>query len=145
MDKWNEINLNIEENKLMDNDIINASLFNYDKEPNKIFIYGGKRGINDTIIEGYYYIYDIEKNNFEKIEDVFYNIRKEYKRFTVKKFQEENKKYYFFDKQKQFIELSEEFELDINHENISAIIDYDNNIHFLTKNRNYINLCQSLK
>ena len=145
LDKWNEINLNIEENKLIDNDIINASLFKYDKEPNKIFIYGGKRGINDTVIEGYYYIYDIEKNNFEKIEDVFYNIRKEYKRFTVKKFQEENKKYYFFDKQKQFIELSEEFELDINHENISAIIDYDNNIHFLTKNRNYINLCQSLK
>jgi len=144
-DKWNEININVEENKLIDNDIINSSLFNYDKEPNKIFIYGGKHGINDTVIEGYYYVYDIEKNNFEKIEDIFYNIKKEYKRFSVKKFHEENKKCYFFDKQKQFIELSEEFELDINHENIGAIIDYYNNIHFLTKNPNYVNLFQFLK
>ena len=145
LDKWNEINLDMKENTLIDNDIINASLFNYNKESNNIFIYGGKRGLNDSVIEGYYYIYDIEKNNFEKIENVFYNIKKEYKRFSVKKFQEENKKYYFFDKQKQFIELSEEFDLDKNNENTCAIIDYDNNIHFLTKNRNYVNLCQFFK
>ena len=145
LDKWIEINLDNNQNVLESRDLINSSLFNYDKEPNKIFIYGGKYGLNDTLIEGYYYIYDIENNNFEKVENVFYNIKKEYKRFTVKKYQEETKKGYFFDKQKQFIELNEENEFDKNKENIGVIIDSDNNVHFLTKNRNYINLCQFLK
>ena len=148
LDKWNEINLNINDNIILNNALINISLFNYDKEPNKIFIYGGKKGIeenDENIIEGYYYIYDIEKNNFEKIENVIYNIKKEYKRFTVKKYEEENKKKYFFNKQKQFIEILDEYNLDKNNENIGVIIDFDNNIHFLTKKRNCINVCQYLK
>ena len=144
LDKWNEIKLNVEENIIINNCIINSSLFYYEKDPNKIFIYGGKNGMNDGIIEGHYYIYDIEKNNFEKIENVVYNIKKEYKRFSTRKYQEEPKKY-FFDKQKQFIELPENFDFDKNNENIGAIIDYDNNIHFLTKNRSQINLYQFLK
>ena len=144
LDKWNEINLNIKENILINNNIINASLFYYDKEPDKIFIYGGKNGINNDIIEGYYFIYDIEKNNFEKIENLDYKIKKEFKRFSTKKYQEESKKY-FFDKQKQFIELPEHLDFDKNNENICATIDYDNNIHFLTNNRNQINLYQFLK
>ena len=144
LNKWNEIKLNVEENIIINNCIINSSLFYYEKDPNKIFIYGGKNGMNDKIIEGHYYIYDLEKNNFEKIENLVYNIKKEYKRFSTRKYQEEPKKY-FFDKQKQFIELPENFDFDKNNENIGAIIDYDNNIHFLTKNRSQINLYQFLK
>ena len=145
-DKWNEINLNIKESLLVDEHLMNISLFNCDKEPNKIFIYGGKKGFNQDLSDEYYYIYDIDKNIFEKIENIFFNIKKEFKRFTVKKNEEEkNKKDYFFDKQKQFIIISEEFELDKNNENIGVIIDEENNIHFLTKNRNYVNIFQFLK
>ena len=149
LDKWNEIFLNIDDNVIQNNALINISLFNYNKDPNKIFIYGGKKGIeenDENIIEGYYYIYDIEKNNFEKIDNVVYNIKKEYKRFTVKKYEEEkNKKNYFFNKQKQFIEIPEEYDFDKNNENLGVNIDFDNNIHFLTKKRNCVNVCQYLK
>ena len=145
LDEWKQINLDIKENILSDRDLINFSLFNYDKEQNTIFIYGGKHGLNDTLIEEYYYAYDVEKNSFEKIDNIFYNIKKEYKRFSVKKYQEEIKKGFIFDKQKQIIELDEEYEFEKNKENIGIIIDSDNNIHFLTKNRNYVNICQFLK
>ena len=142
LDKWNQINLDIK----IESHLINMSLFNYDKEQNKIYIYGGKQEQSDNTDEKYYYIYDIEKNNFEKIENVFYNIKKEYKRFTVRKYEEEkNKNEFLFDKHKQFIEISEEFEIDKNNQNISVISDSDNNIHFLTKNRNYVNIYQYLK
>ena len=138
LDKWYLINLDLNIN--INNHLINVSLFNSDKEKNVIYIYGGKQE------EKSYYTYDVKKNNFEKIENVFYNIKKEYKRFTVKKYDEEkNKNEFFFDKQKQFIEISEEFKLDKNNENISVITDSDNNIHFLTKNRNYVNIYQYLK
>ena len=141
LDKWSEINLDIS----IEKPITNFSLFNFDKGENKIYIYGGKKEKKNSD-ENYYYIYDIEKNNFEKIENVFYNIKKEYKRFTVKKYDEEkNKNEFFFDKQKQFVEISEEFELDKNCENICVIPDSDNNIHFLTKNRNCVNIYQYLK
>ena len=146
LDKWNLINLDNNINININSHLINVSLFNSDKEKNIIYIYGGKQEKNNNLEEKCYYIYDIEKNHFEKIENVFFNIKKEYKRFTVKKYDEEkNKNEFFFDKQKQFIEISEEFEIDKNNENISVITDSDNNIHFLTKNRNCVNIYQYLK
>jgi hypothetical protein len=35
---------------------------------NKIIIYGGKQARNEKIIDGYYYLYEVDKNKIEKME-----------------------------------------------------------------------------
>ena len=140
LDKWYEINLKNIENIF----IKNISLYYNKNEPNNIIIYGGKTQ-NDELLNDYYYIYSINENNFEKIEELFYDIKKEYKRFTVTKKTEEEKKGYFFDKNKQFIEIPDEFTDNKNKENICIGIDFNNNIHFLTDKRKYLKLCKYMK
>ena len=145
LDKWEIIELNVEFKKdLLPFHLKNISTFIYDHDPNKIMIYGGKQGRSELIVDNYYYIYNIEENNFEKIEGLCYNIIKDFKGINIWKKSEtienEDKKGFFFDKEKQFIELPEEDRLERNNENICVIIDSECNIHFLTKNKKKINV-----
>ena len=84
LDKWEIIDLNFEYKKdLLPFHLKNISTFNYEKSPNKIMIYGGKKGRNEAIVDNYYYIYDTVENKFEKMEGLFYNIIKDYKSINI--------------------------------------------------------------
>ena len=123
----------------------NISTYINTKESNKIIIYGGKQGRNEQILNNYYYIYNIDKNNFEKVEGLCFNIIKDFKVIIniwkkSELIENEEKKGFFFDKEKHFIELPEEDKNEGYSQNISAIIDSDCNIHFMTNNPNNINV-----
>ena len=143
MDKWSTIEVNFESKK----DILPFHLkyistcFN-ENNPEKIIIYGGKQGRSENILDNYYYIYDINKNIFEKIEGICFNIIKDYKGINIWKnsdlIENEEKKGFFFDKEKHFIELPEEDKFDGNNNNICGIIDNECNVHFLTNNQKNI-------
>ena len=142
LDKWEIIELNFQFKKdLLPFHLKNVSTFIYEHNPNKIMIYGGKQGRNEIIVDNYYYIYNIDKNNFEKIDGLCYNIIKDFKGINIWKkaelIESEEKKGFFFDKEKQFIELPEEDKG--NNEN-GVIIDSECNIHFLTNNKKNINV-----
>ena len=143
LDKWEIIELNVESKKdLLPFHLKNFSTVIYEHNPNKIMLYGGKHGRNELIVDNYYYIYNIEENNFEKIEGLCYNIIKDFKGINIWKKSElieiEDKKGFFFDKEKQFIELPNDDK--VNNSSICVIIDSECNIHFLTKNKKNINV-----
>jgi len=144
LDKWEVIDLNINsKEEELSFHLRNISTFNYENDQNKIIIYGGKQGRNEKIIDGYYYLYEVDKNKLEKMEGLYYNIIKDLKFINVWKNSElidiEEKSGFFFDKQKQILELPDEDKI-IDGHNIytSIIIDSDNNIHYLTNNQKYI-------
>ena len=144
LDKWDIINLNFDFKKdSLPFHLRNISTFNYENEQNRIIIYGGKQGKNETVIDGYYYVYEVDKNKFEKMEGLYYNIIKDLKSINIWKNSELidalDKNGFYFDKQKQIIELPEEDKI-IDGYNIytSVIIDSENNIHYLTNNQKYI-------
>ena len=150
LDKWDIIDLNFEYKKdLLPFHLKNISTFNYENDPNKIIIYGGKQGRSELIVDNYYYIYDIEQNKFEKIEGLFYNIIKDFKGINIWKKSElienEDKKGFFFDKQKQILELPEDYKVQGVNEITGAIIDSECNIHFLTKKQKYFNVYKFIK
>ena len=144
LDKWEVIDLNFKskEDELSFH-LKNISTFNYENDQNKIIIYGGKQGRNEKTIDGYYYLYEVDKNKFLKMEGLYYNIIKDLKFINIWKNSElidfEEKSVFFFDKQKQILELPDEDKI-IDGHNIytSIIIDSENNIHYLTNNQKYI-------
>jgi hypothetical protein len=144
LDKWEVIDLNINsKEEELSFHLRNISTFNYENDQNKIIIYGGKQGRNEKIIDGYYYLYEVDKNKFEKMEGLYYNIIKDLKFINIWKNSElidfEEKSGFFFDKQRQILELPDEDKI-IDGHNIytSIIIDSENNIHYLTNNQKYI-------
>ena len=145
LDKWEILELNVEFKKdLLPFHLKNVSTYIYGHDPNKIMIYGGKQGRSELIVDSYYYIYNTEENNFEKVEGLCYNVIKDFKGINIWKkaelIENEDKKGFFFDKAKQFIELPDEDKIEGNNENICAIIDSECNIHLLTKNKKNINV-----
>ena len=150
LDKWNIIKLNFESKKdLMPFHLKNISTYIYDKNPGKIIIYGGKQGRNETIMDCYYYIYDVDKNSFVKIDEICFNIIKDIRGINIWKKSEmiefEDKKGFFFDKEKHFTELPEEDKFDGHNKNICGIIDSECNVHFLTNNQRNINVYKFAK
>jgi hypothetical protein len=150
LDKWEIIDLNFEQKKdLLPFHLKNISTFNYEKTPNKIMIYGGKQGRNEAIVDNYYYIYDTIENKFEKMEGLFYNIIKDLKSINTWKIAElienEEKNGFFFDKQKQFLEIPGEDKMQRINENTCAIIDSECNIHFLANNQKYFTVYKFVK
>ena len=150
MDKWETIELNFESQKdILPFHLKYISTFVNENNPGKIIIYGGKQGRNEKIMDEYYYIYDIEKNIFEKIEGICFNIIKDYRGINIWKnsdlIETEEKKGFFFDKEKHFIELPEEDKFDGNNNNISGIIDNECNVHFLTNNQKNIKVYKFAK
>ena len=144
LDKWEVIDLNFDcKEEELSFHLRNISTFNYENDQNKIIIYGGKQGRNEKIIDGYYYLYDVDKNKFEKMEGLYYNIIKDLKFINIWKNSElidlEEKKGFFFDRQRQIVELPDEDKI-IDGHNIytSIIIDSENNVHYLTNNHKYI-------
>ena len=57
----------------------------------------------------------------------------------------EDKKAFFFDQEKQFVELFEEDKFDGHNKNICGIIDSECNVHFLTNNPKNINVYKFAK
>ena len=152
LDKWNTIDLNFEFKKdLLPFHLKNISTFSNENNPGKVLIYGGKQGRNEMIMDNFYYIYNIEKNNFERIEGLCFNIIKDFRGINIWKKSElienEEKKGFFFDKEKQFIELPDEDEekFDGNNKNICGIMDSECNVHFLTYNQKNINVYKFTK
>ena len=153
LDKWNTIELNFEFKKdLLPFHLKNISTFINENNPGKILIYGGKQGRNEIIMDNFYYIYDIDKNNFEKIEGLCFNIIKDFRGINIWKktelIENEEKKGFFFDKEKQFIELppdEDEDKIDANFKNICGIMDSECNVHFLTNNQKNINVYKFTK
>ena len=114
----------------------NISTFNYENGQNKIIIYGGKQGRNEKIIDGYYYLYNVDKNKFQKMEGLYYNIIKDLKFINIWKNSElidlEEKKRFFFDRQREIVELPDEDKIiDGHYIYTSIIIDSENNIYYL--------------
>ena len=150
MDKWSTIELNFESKKeIFPFHLKYISTFIKEDNPEKIIIYGGKQGRTEKILDNYYYIYDINKNIFEKIEGICFNIIKDYKGINIWKnsdlIENEEKKGFFFDKEKHFIELPEEDRFDGNNNNICGIIDNECNVHFLTNNQKNIKVYKFTK
>ena len=151
LDKWDILELNFEFKKdFLPFHLKNISTFIDKKDHSKVIIYGGKQGRNEQIVNNYYYIYDTNKNIFEKIEGLSFNIIKDFKVIIniwkkSELIENEEKKGFFFDKEKHFIELPEEDKLEGYNQNICVIIDSECNIHFLTNNQNNINVYKFMK
>ena len=150
LDKWNTIELNFESKKdMLPFHLKYISTYIKENAPGKIIIYGGKQGRNERILDNYYYIYDIDKNIFEKIEGICFNIIKDFRGINIWKnfdlIENEEKKGFFFDKEKHFIELPKEDKFDGNNTNVSGIIDNECNVHFLTNNQKNINVYKFVK
>ena len=150
LDKWNTIELNFESKKdMLPFHLKYISTYIKENDPGKIIIYGGKQGRSEKILDNYYYIYDIDKNIFEKIEGICFNIIKDFRGINIWKnfdlIENEEKKGFFFDKEKHFIELPKEDKFDGNNTNVSGIIDNECNVHFLTNNQKNINVYKFAK
>ena len=142
-DKWVELN----DIKLLKNnikfDIEGSSIMYYKQNKNKIFIYSGIQGENGDIVTQYYLLFDAKNNTMDKINKwnsrQYKYIGKQWKEYEVKI---NDSKDFHFEKNSKFILLPKNvFPEGYNsHDIIYAMIDYKNNIHFVSHEKQQIDI-----
>jgi hypothetical protein len=142
-DKWVElVNITLLKNDISF-DVESVSTMYYKHDVNKILIYSGIQGEDEDFITEYYLIYDVRSNTMDKINkwDVYQykNIEKKWKDYEISG---NDPKGFHFAKNSRFILLPDNCIPEGYSENdiIDALIDYKNNVHFISQEKNKIDI-----
>ena len=146
MDNWKELN-NIK--YLNDNILFNvesvATMY-YKNNKNKILIYCGIQGEDEEFVTEYYLLYDSLNNTIDKINkweiNQYKNIGKIWKEYNLN---ENDPKGFHFAKNSNFILLDENCNINgyNEKEKINIMIDYKNNIHIISQDKEQIDIYRS--
>ena len=142
-DKWVELyNIKFLKNNI-NFDIESASTMYYKQNMNKILIYSGIQGEDEEFVTDYYLIYDVKNNTMDKISKWDIN---QYK-YTGQKWKDyENKnnepKGFHFAKNSRFVTIPQNCVPEGYNEDdiIDILIDYKNNVHFVTQEKQQIDI-----
>ena len=142
-DKWCELNniVFMKENILFN--IESVSTMYYKNDKNKILIYCGIQGEDEEFITEYYLVYDVNNNTMDKINKwetyQFKNMGKIWKEYILN---ENDPKGFHFAKNSNFISLDENYKInDYNKKgNIDIMIDYKNNVHIISQQKEKIDI-----
>ena len=142
-DRWIELR-NI---KLLKNNISfdreSVSTTYYKNNQNLILIYCGIQGDEEDFITDYYLVYDAKNNTIDKINN--WNMQ-QYKyggnNWRNYYFQKDDPKGFHFAKNSRFLKLPKNSSYDgyNNKDNIEALIDYKNNVHFILQEKQKIDI-----
>ena len=155
LNKWENI-LKVELIGCNSNDLMIESMggiYNKKFTQNKIILYSGLVGDNQEIMKGFYYEYDINKNEIKKIKK-WINNQYTYKNYYGSKigwkkseFTEEDFSGFIFAKCTNFLHIPKEYKIEgyLNNDKISVLIDYKNNVHFIVHEPFQIDIYRSLK
>ena len=137
LDKWEKIIISIKFDFIFERNL--NIIFN--KELNNIYLYIEGKEYDKNKIERIICLYDINKNEINKMEDLIIEEYKEEKCLWKKVIDVNEEKYnneYYFDKNFNFLELPKEMNnnyFDNNNDNIAVILDNKNNAYFFYKNQ----------
>ena len=141
-EKWFELkDINIL-NKDISFDVESVSTMYYKKNNDKILIYSGIQGENEDFITEYYLLYDSKNNTIDKIKkwdlQQYKYIGKRWKFYTLKR---SDPKGFHFAKNSRFLFIENKM-IDGYKENdtIDILIDYKNNIHYITQEKEKIDI-----
>ena len=143
MNKWVKLN-NIK--FLKDNILFNVesvATFYYKNDKNKILIYCGIQGEDEEFVTDYYLIYDSKNNTLDKINkwniNQFKSIGKNWKEYNLK---ESDPKGFHFAKNSNFILLEDNYNIKgyDKRGKIDVLIDYKNNVHFISQDNEKIDI-----
>ena len=142
-DRWVELN-NI---KFLKNnikfDIESASTMYYKQNMNKILIYSGIQGEDEDFVTDYYLIYDVKNNTIDKIRkwDIcqYKYMGQMWKDYESK---DNDLKGFHFAKNSRFITIPQNCVPEGYDEDdiIDVLIDYKNNVHFITQEKQQIDI-----
>ena len=142
-DRWVELN-NIKFLKNNINfDIESASTMYYKQNMNKILIYSGIQGEDEEFVTDYYLIYDVKANTMDKIRKWDINQYK-YMGQKWKDYEAKNNdpKGFHFAKNSRFVTIPQNCVPEGYNEDdiIDILIDYKNNVHFITQEKQQIDI-----
>ena len=142
-DRWVELN-NIKFLKNNINfDIESASTMYYNQNMNKILIYSGIQGEDEEFVTDYYLIYDVKNNTIDRIRkwDIY---QYKYMGQKWKDYETKNNdpKGFHFAKNSRFITIPQNCVPEGYNEDdiIDILIDYKNNVHFITQEKQQIDV-----
>ena len=142
-DRWVELN-NIKFLKNNINfDIESASTMYYKQNMNKILIYSGIQGEDEEFVTDYYLIYDVKNNTIDRIRkwDIY---QYKYMGQKWKDYEAKNNdpKGFHFAKNSRFITIPQNCVPEGYNEDdiIDILIDYKNNVHFITQEKQQIDV-----
>ena len=142
-DRWVELN-NIKFLKNNINfDIESASTMYYKQNMNKILIYSGIQGEDEEFVTDYYLIYDVKNNTIDRIRkwDIY---QYKYMGQKWKDYETKNNdpKGFHFAKNSRFITIPQNCVPEGYNEDdiIDILIDYKNNVHFITQEKQQIDV-----
>ena len=137
LDKWDINYLNFK----LDFNIERSANIIYKNDNNKIYLYIEGKINKQNIVKRILYLYDIRRNEFIKINNLFIEKFIEKKCIWINTNDEEMEKFYneyFFGKNSNFLELPKEMNnnyFDNSFDNVAVILDDKNNTHFFYKNK----------
>ena len=142
-DEWKELNdiKFLKENILLN--VESVATFYYKNDKNKILIYCGIQGEDEDFITEYYLLYDVINNSMDKINKwnmkQFKSIGKNWKEYNLN---DNDPKGFHFAKNSNFILLDENYDIPgyDKKEKMNILIDYKNNVHFISQNREKIDI-----
>ena len=142
-DRWVELNNIKFLKKNINFDIESASTMYYKQNMNKILIYSGIQGEDEDFVTDYYLIYDVKNNTMDKIRKWDINQYK-YMGQNWKEYENKNNdpKGFHFAKNSRFITLPQNCVPEGYNEDdiIDILIDYKNNVHFITQEKQQIDV-----
>ena len=142
-DRWVELDNIKFLKKYIKFDIESASTMYYNQNMNKILIYSGIQGEDEEFVTDYYLIYDVKNNTMDKIRKWDINHYK----FMGEKWKEyetkiSDPKGFHFAKDSRFITIPQNCVPEGYNEDdvIDVLIDYKNNVHFITQEKQQIDI-----